>query len=92
MTDREKIEYVKSVYRRTKTLSELKQMALDLLPDAIQTVTITSGASEGASHSGEHSFPKVLVGQAIEELIAEKDPNYTPAPFSAQGTVIQLSL
>ena len=91
MTDREKIEYAKSYLRRTKSLPELKQLADDVYNAATQTITLRSGAFEGGSHSGDITFEKALLGQAIEELIAETDPDYTPPPSIAYGTVIQLS-
>ena len=43
-------------------------------------MTITSIGTEGSSTSGQVSFPKWLLLQALEELIAELDP----APASAR--------
>ena len=48
MTDREKIEYAKSYLRRTKSVQELKQLADDVYKAATQTITLRSGAFEGA--------------------------------------------
>jgi hypothetical protein len=33
-----------------------------------------------------------LLGEALEELIEEFDPGWTPAPTAADGSVIQLSV
>lgn len=76
-SDRFKIDYAVSVLRRiypASNLAGLKAKALEVFQAATETVTLTSAASEGGSQAGEVSFPKVLLGQAIEELIEEYDP------------------
>lgn len=89
MTDREKIDYAKSFLRRTKSLPELKQLAVDTFGAATDTITLTSGAFEGGSQSGQITFEKALLGKAIEELLMEIDPDYKLPPFQADGSVIQ---
>lgn len=64
-------------------LADLKQLATDTFADATETVTITSTSFEGGSAGGQIAFPKDILGVAIEELIAEIDPDYiiTPPPL-----------
>ena len=78
--DSEKIAGVKSYLRRNKSLAELKALADSTFASATEEVTITSIGTEGSSTSGQVSFPKWLLLQALEELISELDP----APASAR--------
>jgi hypothetical protein len=78
--DSEKIAGVKSYLRRNKTLVELKALADSTFASATEEVIITSIGTEGSSTSGQVSFPKWLLLQALEELISELDP----APASAR--------
>jgi len=71
VTDLDKISGVKSFLRRTKTTAELEALALATATSAMEEVTITSLGSEGASSSGQITFPKWLLLQAVEELLAE---------------------
>ncbi|HEY4284150.1 MAG TPA: hypothetical protein VGM62_13880 [Chthoniobacterales bacterium] len=50
-------------------------------------ITITSSAFEGGSGSGELTFARDVLGQALEELIEEVDPNFVPSPRVA-GVVL----
>jgi hypothetical protein len=71
VTDLDKISGVKSFLRRTKTTAELEALALATFASATEEVVITSLGSEGASSAGQISFPKWLLLQAVEELLAE---------------------
>jgi hypothetical protein len=75
--DSEKIAGVKSYLRRNKTLVELKALADSTFASATEEVIITSIGTEGSSTSGQVSFPKWLLLQALEELISELDPSPT---------------
>jgi len=66
-----KLSGVKSYLRRTKTSSELESLADACFATATDEVTITSISAEGTSSSGQVSFPKSLLLQAIEEVLAE---------------------
>jgi hypothetical protein len=77
--DSEKIAGVKSYLRRNKTLVELKALADSTFASATEEVIITSIGTEGSSTSGQVSFPKWLLLQALEELISELDPSPTSA-------------
>jgi hypothetical protein len=71
VSDAQKITGVKSFLRRTKTTEELEELALAAFASATEEVVITSIGSEGASSSGQISFPKWLLLQAVEEILAE---------------------
>jgi hypothetical protein len=78
------------------TLNEIKVDTLKADADivfeaATRTVTLTSGSFEGGAHAGQITFEKDLLGQALEELIEELDPNYTQPPQRSDGSVIQFS-
>jgi hypothetical protein len=71
-------------------VAELRAKSLEVFAEAIDTVTITSGSFEGGQGSGQITFPKDVYGIAIEELLAEFDPDYTPEPRRSSGFVMQL--
>jgi phosphoribosylformimino-5-aminoimidazole carboxamide ribonucleotide (ProFAR) isomerase len=71
MSESEKISGVKAYLRRTKSTAELEDLADACYAEATETVTITSISSEGTSSSGQVSFPKYVLLQAIEDLLAE---------------------
>jgi hypothetical protein len=84
-----KIAGVKSYLRRNKTLVELKALADTAFLTATEEVTITSIGTEGSSTSGQVSFPKWLLLQALEELISELDP--TPASARQFADIVDRS-
>jgi hypothetical protein len=71
VTDAQKISGVKSFLRRTKTTAELEALAASTFASATEEVIITSIGTEGSSTSGQVSFPKWLLLQAVEELLSE---------------------
>ena len=71
MTDLDKIAGVKSYLRRTKTVAELEALADSAFASASEEVVITSIGTEGSSTSGQVSFPKWLLLQAIEEILEQ---------------------
>jgi Na+/serine symporter len=62
---------IKAYLRRTKCAHELETLADACYSEATETVTITSISAEGTSSSGQVNFPKALLLQAIEEILAE---------------------
>ena len=66
-----KISGVKSYLRRTKTNEELEALADTVFSSATEEVVITSIGTEGSSSSGQVSFPKWLLLQAIEEILID---------------------
>jgi len=70
VTDLDKISGVKAFLRRTKTIAELEALALATFASATEEVTITMLNSEGALSSGAINFPKWLLLQAVEEILA----------------------
>jgi hypothetical protein len=87
--DSEKIAGVKSYLRRNKSLVELKALSDSTFASATEEVTITSIGTEGSSTSGQVSFPKWLLLQALEELISELDP--TPASARQFADIVDRS-
>ena len=71
MTDLDKISGVKSFLRRTKTTAELEALALATFASATEEVVITSLSSDGTGTGGQVSFPKWLLLQVCEEILAE---------------------
>lgn len=87
MTDLDKISGVKSFLRRTKTTAELEALALATFASATEEVVITSLGSEGASSSGQVSFPRWLLLQAVEELLSEGTAPRQLGTFANFGSV-----
>ena len=71
MTDLDKISGVKSYLRRTKTTAELEALADSAFASASEEVVITSISGDGTASSGQVSFPKWLLLQALEEILSE---------------------
>jgi hypothetical protein len=71
MEDPAKMAGVKAYLRRTQTTQQLQDLAAQAFISASDEVTITSFNSEGAGTSGVIAFPKWLLLQAIEEVLAE---------------------
>ena len=71
MDDIQKLSGVKSYLRRTKTPAELEELADACFTTATEEVTITSISAEGTSSTGQVSFPKWLLLQAIEDILRE---------------------
>jgi hypothetical protein len=89
VTDLDKISGVKSYLRRTKAVAELQTLADAAFLSASEEVTITSISGDGTASSGQVSFPKWLLLQALEELIAELDP--TPASARQFADIVDRS-
>ena len=87
MTELDKISGVKSFLRRTKTTAELEALALSTFASATEEVVITSIGTEGTSSSGQVSFPKWLLLQAIEDLLAEGPNGRQLGTFANFGAV-----
>ncbi len=79
-SDADKLLTAKQYLRRKWSLEKLKTEADNLFDLATEEVTITSQGFEGGSSSGSVSYPKILLMQAIEELILEKDEDAPRAP------------
>jgi hypothetical protein len=61
--------------KRTKSLTQLETLAVDLFSIADSEVTITSTGFEGGSASGQaRSYSKADILNLVEDLIAELDP------------------
>jgi hypothetical protein len=71
VTDLDKISGVKSYLRRTKNTAELQALADAAFLSASEEVVITSISGDGTASSGQVSFPKWLLLQALEEILSE---------------------
>lgn len=61
--------------KRTKSLTQLEALAVDLFSIADSEVTITSTGFEGGSASGQaRSYSKADILNIVEDLIAELTP------------------
>jgi hypothetical protein len=91
VTDLDKISGVKSYLRRTKTTAELEALADAAFLSASEEVVITSISGDGTASSGQVSFPKWLLLQALEEILSE-GPNgrqlFNIADRSRYGTAV----
>lgn len=81
MSDADKVEYCYSyLYRKYRDdLPGLKALADEVFASATDEVAITSTSYEGGSASGTIKFDKAILGLAIERVLAELDPDGTPA-------------
>jgi hypothetical protein len=87
VTELDKISGVKSFLRRTKSNAELEALALSTFASATEEVVITSIGTEGTSSSGQVSFPKWLLLQAVEELLSEGTHGRQLGTFANFGAV-----
>jgi hypothetical protein len=76
-SDTDKLKTVKQYMRRKWDAATLRTKADELFELATEEVTITSNGFEGGNAAGQVTFPKIIMLQAIEELILEKDPDNT---------------
>lgn len=73
------------------TVANMKSDADIVFESATDTVTLTSSGFEGGTSSGEITFPKDVLGQALEELIEEFDPGWRPIiPRREIGVTVRL--
>jgi hypothetical protein len=83
-----------TVWTHSSKLTELKVAALrayslEVFAAASEQIAITAGSFEGGQGSGQIVFEKSILGVAIEELLAEFDPDYIPDRPRATGFVMQ---
>lgn len=83
MDDHARIETVKQYLRRTyaSNVDGLKLLAENLVRNggATDAVTITGQSFEGGQAQGQLTFEPLAYLGAIESLILELDPTYTPS-------------
>ncbi len=86
MDDADRISTLKTYLRRKYALDllGLKALADRVVVAATQAVTITGTAHEGGSGQGTITFEPMAYLAAVEEIIAEFDPDAPPpAPISS---------
>lgn len=82
------LSYCLAYLRRKYTvanLADLKTLADDVFASATDEVAINTVTYEGGSAGGQIVFDKVILGQAIEQLIAEIDPDYVEPVILPSG-------
>jgi hypothetical protein len=95
-SDRQLIDTDKAVLRRkyandSNGLAELKAYAGTLYEDSPSDVELTGTSREGVTGSGQISNNLRLRRMAVEELIAERDPDYVAPPrFRSMGSVVRM--
>lgn len=82
MTSAERILAAKKYLRRkyVEDVAGLKALAETIASGAFEFVTITGNSYEGGSANGQISFEPLEYLSAIEDIIAELDPDGVPAP------------
>jgi hypothetical protein len=65
------VTYCLRYLRRTKTVNELTALADSIFQSATDEVTVTTLANDGVHSSGEVTFPKSVIGFAVEKLLME---------------------
>lgn len=82
MTYAERILAAKKYLRRkyVEDVDGLKTLAETIALGAFEAVTITGNAYEGGSANGLISFERLAYLSAVEDVIAELDPDNVPAP------------
>lgn len=65
------ITYCQSYLRRTKSVAELEALADQVFQSATEEVTITQVANNGSMSTGTVTFPKSVLGYAVEGLLRE---------------------
>jgi hypothetical protein len=76
---------------RLVNLVALKELAATTFSSATDLITITSGTFEGGQGTGVVTFEKVILGLAIEKLLAEFDPDYDAPAAAGCGFIQQFS-
>lgn len=66
-------------------LAALKTLADEVFATATDEVTINSVSYEGGSAGGQIKFDKIILGQALEQRIAELDPEYVAPVLTPMG-------
>jgi hypothetical protein len=77
-----------TVWTKGSRLTELKVAELRTYADTVftaatQTVTLVSTSFEGGGGGGQITFEKSILGMAIEQLLAEFDPDHTAASVAS---------
>lgn len=74
-------------------VAELRAYSETVFATASDTIAITAGSFEGGQGSGQLVFEKSLLGIAIEQLLAEMDPDYVHTqifPRKSFGMTVRL--
>jgi len=93
--DQASIQTAKRYLRRkyADNIPGLKQLAEDVVRNgAFDAVTITGNVYEGGSGQGQLTFSPIAYLEAIESLLAELDPENTPASPERSAAYLRFNL
>ena len=65
------VTYCLRYLRRTQTVAALEALADSIFQSATDEVTVTTLANDGVHSSGVVTFPKSVIGYAVESLLYE---------------------
>jgi len=65
------VTYCLRYLRRTQTVAALEALADSIFQSATDEVTVTTLANDGVHSSGQVTFPKSVLGYAVEKLLME---------------------
>jgi len=65
------VTYCLRYLRRTQTVNQLTALADQIFQNATEEVTVTTLSNDGVHSSGEVTFPKSVIGYAVEKLLME---------------------
>jgi hypothetical protein len=65
------VTYCLRYLRRTQTVAALEALADSIFQSATDEVTVTTLANDGVHSSGQVTFPKSVIGYAVEKLLME---------------------
>lgn len=65
------VTYCTRYLRRTQTVNQLTALADTIFQCATEEVTVTTLGNDGVHSSGEVTFPKSVIGFAVEKLLME---------------------
>jgi hypothetical protein len=77
MEDLQKLSAAKTYLRRGNTQAQIEALATEAFASVTDEVTITSHSVTDGGSSGEITFPKWLLLQACEEILAEIETGTT---------------
>jgi hypothetical protein len=65
------VTYCLRYLRRTQTVNQLTALADSIFQQATDEVTVTTLSNDGVHSSGQVTFPKSVIGYAVEKLLME---------------------
>lgn len=73
------------------TLAGFRDLADAVFTESASGVTITSASTDGGSTTGQVTMDPALLGQALEDILAESDASIAKAPRRQLGYIARYS-